>query len=168
MTVLETERCLIRQIQPEDYEEMFALYSDLELMRYVGDSTAITPEDCRRWLDITLNNYRIKGYGLFLVEEFSSGTCIGFIGLTHPGGIPDPEIKYTLKKHFWGTGLATELVSGLTKHAFASGWASRVVATIDPENQASLRVMEKAGFSRLQDIIEDDGSITAYYACEAA
>jgi hypothetical protein len=45
MTVAESTRTRVRRITAEDYDEMFEVYSDLELMKYVGDSTAISPED---------------------------------------------------------------------------------------------------------------------------
>ncbi len=167
MTVLETDRCNIRRISEKDYDEMFEVYSDLELMRFVGDSSAISPEDCRRWIGITEDNYQTRGYGLFLIEDKHSKDSIGFIGLTHPDGIPNPEIKYTLKKPYWGKGLATELVSVLTRHALQHKWTSKVVATVDPDNTASHRVLLKSGFTRQPDICNGDGTITAYYSCEA-
>jgi RimJ/RimL family protein N-acetyltransferase len=166
MTVAESTRTRVRRITAEDYDEMFEVYSDLELMKYVGDSTAISPEDCLRWLHITLDNYTTKSYGLFLIEEINSTTCMGFVGLTHPGGIPHPEIKYTLKKEFWGIGIATEVVQTLTQFALMTGWTTRVVATVSPDHIGSQRVLEKAGFVREADICNEDGTTTAYYSCE--
>lgn len=168
MIVLQTPRATIRRITEADFDQMYEVYSDLELMKFVGDSSAITPEDCRRWIGITLANYHTKGYGLFLVEEHISNKCLGFVGLTHPDGIPDPEIKYTLKKSCWGQGLATELVTALTEHALKNGWVLRVVATVDPQNTPSHRVLLKSGFDRKEDIRNDDDSVTAYYVREAS
>lgn len=158
-SILETDRLRIRRIEDSDFAEMMGVYGDLELMKYVGDSTAISPEDCRRWIEITKENYAKSGYGLFAVENLEGGV-IGFAGISHPGGQDQPEIKYTFKKAVWGSGIATEVVSALTQHGFAAWNLPEVIATIDPENLASARVLTKAGFIRGADRVNDDQTVT--------
>ena len=160
---LRTARTAIRQIVESDYDEMMSVYGDLELMRFVGDSTAISPEDCRRWIDVTLNNYRQRSYGLFIVQDAETGKCIGFIGLTHPGGRAEPEIKYVLKKPYWGRGIAQEIVLALCIYAQETWNVGLIVATVDLDNEVSHRVLSKCGFIRAADIIEEDGGRTALW-----
>ncbi|MFM9874310.1 MAG: GNAT family N-acetyltransferase [Fimbriimonadaceae bacterium] len=161
--ILETQRTQIRQINESDFEEMMAVYADLELMRFVGDSSAITPEDARRWIIITQNNYAKKGYGLFLIEDKLNQICLGFVGLTHPGGQVLPEIKYVIKKPYSSRGLATEVVSALTNHSKEEWQINKIIATVDPENKPSMRILEKCGYVRQPDIINEDSSITALF-----
>jgi len=161
--VLRTERLVIRRITPDDYDAMMSVYSDLELMRFVGDSSAITAEDCARWIDITLDNYSKRGYGLFLMESASDGSLVGFIGLTHPGGQPEPEVKYVLRQPLWGQGLAAEAVGALCTHARSTWGLTEVIATVAPENTASHRVLAKCGFSRSEDLHNEDGSTTVVW-----
>lgn len=156
--ILSTSRTRIRRITESDFDEMMVVYGDLELMKYVGDSTALLEEDARKWIGITLDNYQKRGYGLFLVEDLD-GLCIGFAGISHPGGQEQAEIKYTFKKAVWGTGIATEVVSGLTQYAFMAWNLPEVIATVDPENVASGRVLEKSGFSRGADRVCDDSTV---------
>lgn len=162
-TVLTTTRLNIRRIGPDDFEAMMSVYADLALMRYVGDSSAITAEDCARWIDITLANYAKRGYGLFLLESVEDGSLAGFIGLTHPGGQPEPEVKYVLRQGLWGQGLATEAVSELCRHARSAWGLTDVIATVASENTASHRVLAKCGFVKSEELVEADGSTTVVW-----
>lgn len=167
MTILETNRTRIRRIVESDFDEMMVVYGDLELMKYVGDSTALSEEDGRKWIEITLANYEKRGYGLFLVEDLE-GRCIGFAGISHPGGQEEAEIKYTFKKSVWGKGIATEVVGGLTNHALKVWNLPLIIATIDPANTASQAVIAKCGYTRQEDRIEDDGEVTAVWKINQA
>ncbi len=55
------------------------------------------------------------------------------------------EIGYILKRSAWGKGYATEATNRLLKFAFEETPLEELVATIDPENTASQRVLEKCG-----------------------
>ncbi len=160
MVILQCDRFKIRQINEADFEAMFEVYSNMSLMTFVGDGSAISESDCRKWIQITLDNYSNRGYGMFLVESPESQECLGFVGLTHPGGIEIPEIKYVLKQIYWGRGLATQIVSSLCEHAKNAWDLKEICATIDPENIASCKVMEKCGFQQSESIVEPDGDVT--------
>ena len=54
----ESPRLLIRRIQPGDLDAMMAVYGDPIAMQYVDDGLPIGEADCRRWIDVTLQNYR--------------------------------------------------------------------------------------------------------------
>ena len=58
------------------------------------------------------------------------------------------EIGYWVGVPFWGTGFASEAVEGLVDHLFRSRDLRRITAEVQEENEASLRVLEKAGFRR--------------------
>jgi RimJ/RimL family protein N-acetyltransferase len=157
-----TGRMRVRRIGPLDYEAMMEVYGDLELMRYVGDSSAIAPEDCARWIHITLENYEKRGYGLFLVEALDSGEHLGFVGITHPGGQIEPEIKYVIRREHWGKGLAQELVAATCGHAHAVWNLEVVIATVHPENDVSNHVLQKTRFTRVANRVDEDGTTVVW------
>ncbi len=158
--VFATDRLQVRRIERTDYDSMLEVYGDLELMRYVGDGSAITQEDCSRWIDVTLDNYRRRGYGLFVVESGEPLQHVGFVGLTHPGGRSDPEIKYVVRAKYSGNGLAQELLAGTCAHAHREWGLERIIATVHPDNQVSNHILRKCGFLRLADQVNEDGSVT--------
>ena len=156
----ETPRLTVRRIGPSDYDTMFEVYGDPRLMTYVGDGHPISPEDCARWIEVTQDNYQKRGYGLFTVESLAFSEHVGFVGVTHPGGQPLPEIKYVLRQKFWAQGLAQELVQATCAHATLTWNLDRIIATVHPDNTVSNKVLEKCGFQRIQDITDPDGSQT--------
>lgn len=171
-----TERLIVRQMTADDYDALYATYSDPDAMKWVDDGLPITPEDCARWLDITLRNYATRGYGMSAITlaggadgtdgtdaTAGTGEVIGFCGLVHPGGQPDAELKYALRRAYWGHGYATEAARGMLDHARDTFGLTRVIATIAPDNRASDRVLCKLGFEYVEQRI-DDGEPTAVYA----
>ena len=83
---------------------MLAVYGDAEAMRWVGDGTPLSPEECDRWLVVTAENYAKRGYGMFALVERETGAVVGFCGLVHFGGQAEPEIKYALLRCGLGPG----------------------------------------------------------------
>jgi [ribosomal protein S5]-alanine N-acetyltransferase len=95
---------------------------------------------------------------MFALEEQSSATVVGFCGIVHPGGQIEPEVKYAFLRSHWGRGLATEAVLGLVAYGEQSHALSTIIATTDPANTTSHRVLHKAGFERGDLRDNNDGS----------
>ena len=105
-----TPRLSCRRWVAGDVDAVYAVYSDREGARWVGNGAPITYEECERWVDVTFANYARRGYGMFAVDERSTNQAVGFCGLVHPGGQAEVEIKYAFLKSRWGRGYASELV----------------------------------------------------------
>ncbi len=143
---------------------MLAVYGDAEAMRYVGDGQPLCKADGIEWLDVTANNYRLRGYGMFTIVERASGTIIGFCGLVHPEGQQEAGIKYALKREYWGQGFATEAVRALLDYGTRAHGRARIIATTDPANSASHNVLLKAGMFVAKLRTEDDGAQIKVFA----
>jgi RimJ/RimL family protein N-acetyltransferase len=159
----QTERLLVRRWRDSDLSALLAVYGDADAMRWVGDGRAITSEECMQWLEVTRTNYRKRGYGMFAVETTSSPEVIGFCGIVHPGGQPEPEIKYAFLRSHWGRGFATEAVSGLIAYGARVHHLALIIATTAPENAASHRVLLKAGMLRAELRRNADGTYTQLF-----
>lgn len=166
--VFETRRLIGRRWTPADFEAVYAIYSDPEAMRWVGEGKPITRESCLQWFDVTAANYRTRGYGMLALEDKVSGEVVGCCGLTHPGGQADPEIKYTFLRRLWGQGLASEIVPALLAYGAQQHGLIRVIATVDPENVASQKTLTRAGAELIERRREDDGTTTLVYRWSAA
>lgn len=83
------------------------------------------------------------------LRERSSGQLVGGIGFHHPPQEGVVEIGYGVAPSRQRRGYATEAVNALVEVAFAHG-AAAVVATVDADNVASRRVLEKAGFALVE------------------
>lgn len=156
--MFETERLKIRQLIDSDADELFIVYGDAEAMVYVDDGDPIKYEDCIRWIEVTRRNYAKYGYGMSAIELKSSGELIGFCGLVHPNQQPEAEIKYALKRAYWGQGFATETVAGMLAYGAREFGIERVIATIDPRNDPSRRVLHKVGMTFVKVEPDEDGA----------
>jgi RimJ/RimL family protein N-acetyltransferase len=161
--IFETERLRARRWIASDVEALFAVYSDPEGMRWVGDGQPISRAECDRWMRVTMENYAARGYGMFVLEERTTGEIVGFCGLVHPGGQPEPEIKYALLRSHWGRGLASEIAPALLAYGAERHGLSRIIATVNPEHAVSRRVLAKAGMKLRESRVESDGSVTLVY-----
>lgn len=161
--LFETERLLVRRVEPGDVDAMHAVYGDADAMRWVGDGRPLDRSRCVEWVAVTERNYAARGYGMAALVERASGAVIGFMGLVHPGGQAQAEIKYALKRSHWGKGLASEAAAGMLAYAARAHGIGEVIATAAPENLASHRVLLKAGMARGDLRRNDDGSLTQLF-----
>ncbi len=159
-----TERLVVRHIELADVDAMHAVYGDADAMRWVGDGVPLARKQCEEWVVVTERNYELRGYGMSTLIARQSGEIIGFCGLVHPGGQPEVEIKYALRREFWGKGFATEAVAGMLAYGASAFLIARVIATTSPENIASHRVLGKAGMQRAELRRNEDASFTQLFA----
>ncbi|NQD80546.1 GNAT family N-acetyltransferase [Pseudomonas sp. CrR14] len=158
--VLMTERLLVRRWVPDDREPLLRIYGDAEAMRWVADGVPLTQQQAANWLEVTANNYRQRGYGMYTVTLRNGGSVIGFCGLVHPDDQDKPEVKYAFAREHWGHGYASEVVCALLPYAAEKLGLKQIIATVAPDNAASRRVLSKAGMTLIDTLPEDDGSQT--------
>jgi RimJ/RimL family protein N-acetyltransferase len=148
-TFLETERLVLRRFAPDDVDDLHALNSDPEVMRYLTGGIPVPRAVTEREILPRFLAYRERtdGYGFWAVIERASGAFLGWFHLRPPkGAAPDePELGYRLHRAAWGKGYGTEGARALIERAFTELGARRVVASTYEENIGSRRVMEKAG-----------------------
>lgn len=158
--LFETPRLIVRRLVNADAEAMCAIYGDEESMRFVGDARPLPVDICLHWIDVTDGNFERRGYGMMAACEKESGELVACVGVVHPNQQEEPEIKYAIRRDRWGRGLATELVAGIVEYARTELGKSRLIATVHPDHVKSQRVLQKVGFERGEDRINEDGSIT--------
>jgi len=99
-----------------------------------------------------LANARGDGLTLAITEKKRPRELIGVVALQPPGfsGRSDcthPFIGYWLGTEHWGRGYATEAVGAMLRLGFAETGAAMISAEVLTRNVASLRVLEKLGFT---------------------
>lgn len=155
MIVVETERLILRNFHLFDGEAMDRIFGDVQVMLF-GPGIQ-TKAWVRNWLhDCQENYYQKLGFGPWAVVNKALGEVIGYCGLFHfpdLAGQPEIEIGYRLARSFWGHGYATEAVLAVRDYGFNVLCLSRLVAMIDPQNVASIRVAEKAGMQYEKEVM---------------
>lgn len=155
MVVLETERLLFRAHQPADLDAYCAIEADPEVRRYVGGAPRTRQQAVRKFRSAHLKGASNK-LGLRATVFKADGKYIGYCGL-YPhfrarGGVVPREatLAFTLARDYWGRGLATEAGQAFIAHGFGDLRLRRIVAVAEVENAASLRVLQKLGFTLLR------------------
>lgn len=141
---LETERLLIRPWEPEDEPAFTAMAQDVEVQKYVHGGKPFTEEEVRFWLARQGRNLADHGVCMGAMVEKASGQVVGVAGVQPMG--KDLEIGWWLTPPVWGRGYATEAGGAAMRHVLETLARPRVVAIIDPGNEASVRVVNRLGF----------------------
>jgi RimJ/RimL family protein N-acetyltransferase len=143
-TSLETSRLLLRQFAERDWDDLHRMFEDEECVRYTI-KTPLTRWQTWRALAGYLGHWSMRGYGPYAVVEKTSGRMMGPVGLWYPGDWPEPEIKWSLSREFWGKGYASEAALAVQAMAFQSLKRHRLISLILPENEASKKVATRLG-----------------------
>lgn len=143
MPAIETERLLLRMFRPEDLDELARLFSDPDVMRYVGDGRPVNREEAETALQSIIKHWTTQGFGRWAAVDKRTHEFVGFGGLRSLFGTP--ELVYHLAKAHWGKGLATELARASLRFGFEERKFARIVAIAKAGNAASIHVMEKIG-----------------------
>ena len=145
--VLETERLLLRHLEPEDADAIYAVLGDSVAMQYYPQP--FNREDAENWIERNLQRYRADGCGLYAVMLKAGGEVIGDCGILKQivEGEPELEVGYHLQRNHWGRGYATEAARACMRLAFGEFGAEKVISLIRPENVPSRRVAERNGMT---------------------
>lgn len=147
MIILETKRLILRHPVPEDLDDLWALYRDPVITKYIPDAPR-SRDEAREELEWFLHGHpRNPQLGLWATILKETGKFIGRCGLL-PWVIdnqPEVEIAYTIAREFWGQGLATEADQAILQYGFEKLNLSRLICVIDSDHVASQKVAEKIG-----------------------
>ena len=168
MKVLETQHLIVRHLRVDDLADLLEVCGDPDVMLYMGDGRPLSREQTEKWIEKSQVNYRQHGFGCFAVVARESHKFVGFCGLVNPsfGKVPEAEIIYALKKEHWGQGLAREVAGAMIEFGFGQCHLQRIVATIAPENSASVRIVERLGLKCQGDRTDEHGLPEVVYAIE--
>ena len=146
--MLETERLILRELQPSDYDALCRIMQDEQTMTaYEG---AFSDEEVQAWLDRQLERYRKWGYGLWAVILKETDAMIGQCGLTMQPwkGQEVLEIGYLFERGYWHRGYATEAARACKAYAFDILNMKEVCSIIRDTNTASQNVALRNGMQR--------------------
>ncbi len=163
MLTLQTERLLLRPFRDTDIDAYAAMCADPDVMRYVGDRGVLSRDDAWRQMAMLLGHWQLRGFGMWAVEEPTTGAFVGRVGLHFPDGWPDREVAWALARPYWGRGFAFEAARAALGHAFGPLAWERAISLIDPQNTRSVRLAERLG-ERFDRRVEVRGHVVSLYA----
>lgn len=145
-----TERLRFHPFQVEDRPAMGGLLTNREIAKTFMlpdfDSEEAVDRLFGRYMELSRKDGRYMA-GIYLDDEL-----IGFFNDVENDG-SRIELGYVISPAHWGKGYATEMLRGAVADLFSRGY-QEVVAGAFEENKVSMRVMEKAGMTRIP--LEED------------
>ena len=147
--MLRTDRLLLRSWRPADRQAFARMNADPEVMEFFV--APLSPEESDAFVDRIEAGFAEHGFGVWAVEEISTGAFIGFAGLLHQtfeaSFTPAFEIGYRLARHAWGQGYATEAAREAVRFGFEHAGLGEIVSMTAVGNVRSRAVMDKLGMT---------------------
>lgn len=163
-TVIETDRCFLREMTMEDLDALYQLYEEPEITRYMEglyEDREKEEEYTRAYIN---NMYRFYGYGMWLVIEKETGKIIGRAGLNNVDihGEPALEMGYMVGKPYQNQGYATEVCEGILQFAAEATEFKMINCLIQKENVKSVHLIEKLDFTWEEELEIQEKTMQRY------
>jgi RimJ/RimL family protein N-acetyltransferase len=156
--MLETERLRLLPWGANDWLQLKPIAQDPEVMRYISNGQPWADERIRGLVERQIAGFAQRGFCFWRLlrkpdaesaranpEGPKRDEMIGFCGLQPLAETRDIEIGWWLARAWRGKGLATEAAREAMRDGFARIGLRRIVAIAQPQNRASIRIMEKLG-----------------------
>ena len=144
-----TDRLIIRFAKPDDAEAIYSYRSDVIVNQYQGWFPE-SAEEVRDYIKNMPTTFDVANVCLqFAIIKKDENLLIGDMGIIFSNhNNLQAEIGCTLHKDLQGKGYATEALRAMINIFFLTLNKHRVIASIDPENTASIRLIERLGFRK--------------------
>ena len=145
--ILETPRLILRHQVLSDLDDLWALYQNLNITKYIPDAPR-SREEAKEELEWHMHGHpKNRDLGLLATIHNETGKFIGRCGLLpwQIDGQAEVEVAYTIAEAYQGQGLGSEAALAILNYGFTTLKLSRLICLIDLENIASQKVAEKIG-----------------------
>lgn len=147
--IITTPRLILRAIVAEDAEEIFALRSDAEVMKYIDRPLAKIAEEAIEFIKKNIDQIAANEGISWAISLKPGNALIGNIAFwkvdkeNHRA-----EIGYMLHKAFHQKGIMQEALTAVLQFGFNAMHLHSVEANINPDNEASKRILLKNNFKQ--------------------
>lgn len=164
---IETNRLILREIEFKDESDMFEMDSDPAVHRYIENKPVESIEEIRNIISILKNQYIENGIARWAVIDKSTNEFLGWSGLKYFKNELNNhsnfyELGYRFKQKHWGKGYATESSIAILNYGFKKFNIDNIYAITDPQNENSIHVLSKLGFTFVE-VFDYDGDATNWF-----
>jgi ribosomal-protein-alanine N-acetyltransferase len=121
-----------------------------DVLRYFPRSEPPPRDRVERMVQGLIDHWQERGYGLWAVEDRSSGELLGRCGLQYLPDTDEVEVDFILDRDCWSQGYATEAGRASVRFGFQELGVDQIVGIVHTGNRASQRVLEKLGMVRIE------------------
>lgn len=162
--MIETERLFLREMTAEDYDALYKVLTDTEIMKHYP--YAFDEAKVREWIDRNIGRYRIFGFGLWAVCLKETGEMIGDCGLTMQliGGVIKPEIGYHIRRDCQRRGYASEAARAVRDWTFENTPFKIIYSYMKYTNIPSAMTAQAYGCRQVDEFEDEVNEITKVFA----
>ncbi len=147
--ILETDRLILRELNNEDAEGIFACFSNEDVMRFYGQEPLKEIEEAEKFIERFSRNFHEKRGIRWGIERKGTQEIIGTIGFN--AWLPKhkrAEIGYEIHPKYWRKGYTSEAIAEVLSYGFEIMGLTRIGAVVFIENEASNQLLQKIGFQQ--------------------
>ena len=158
--ILETERLFLREMTMDDFDALYAVLSDAEIMQHYPYT--FDEERVRSWIERNMDRYKDDGFGLWAVCLKDTGEMIGDCGLTlqNIDGQMLPEIGYHIRRDQQRKGYAKEAAAAVRDWAFQNTEYPALYSYCKYTNVGSFKTAESIGMHVEKEYEDEANKIT--------
>lgn len=160
--IAETTRCTLREMCVDDIDDLYEVYSNPLVTRYTEALYEEREKEIQYIRDYIENVYKYYGFGTWLIHRKEDGRLIGRAGFSYRPGFEEAELGFVIGAPFWRQGYAYEVCSFLMELGRSVYELGDIQALVKEENEASIRLLEKLGFSYVEDVTLDGEEFRRY------
>ena len=149
--ITQSERLYIREFSISDAENMYSLNLDPEVIKYTGDSHFNSITDAENFIK-NYSHYKKYGFGRWVLINRENNNFIGWCGIKFTPDKNEVDLGFRILKSNWNRGYATEASIAVLKIAFNKFNLDTIVGRTNSKNIASIRTLEKLGFTYKNEI----------------
>src|ERR1700694_3911597 len=159
--IAETSRIIVREFLPEEEDTYLNHFNDKMVTQYIPKRSR---EERIGIFRKALEQYSVnKKLGIWGMFNKADGDFIGSCLLRPFNAEPEiVELGYSMDTKYWGMGIGTEMAHAMVAYSLSNPNTLEIVALTELENIGSQRVLEKAGFRRVGNLLRD-GLELAYF-----
>lgn len=138
---------IIRNISENDYEDIYSIYGDIDVMKHDMDNLLKSLDDVKNNIKLINKAISNKWFIRWAVIDKHTNDFIGTIALHHFEFDKNKvQIGYNLKKSYWRKGIMSNVLKPTIDYLQSNSSIETLEASIDAENIASIKLAEKLGF----------------------
>jgi RimJ/RimL family protein N-acetyltransferase len=145
--IIETPRLMLRPWRSDDIAANAAMLSDPDTARFITPDGKPVTTEIGGWRNAAMisGHWALHGFGMFAVEEKSSGLYVGRVGPWQPAEWPGFEVGWAIARERRGRGYAVEAAKASINWAFATFDIGEVIHCIRSDNTPSQGVAQRLG-----------------------
>lgn len=160
--ITQTARCTIREMGPEDLEDLYELYANPKVTRYTEALFQDKEQEKQYINDYIENIYKYYGFGTWLIHRKEDGKLIGRAGFNYRPGFEEAELGFVIGYPYWRMGYAYEVCRHLLLIGQEVFELETIQALVDKNNKASVALLRKLGFRYSEDVMIDNRMFQRY------